>query len=77
MAVEYAAWPERLFVVDQKGEIAYVGGQYPWGVDVARKRKDDKSLEGFLATFLQDEDNYKTSGFKAKIDDLTEDNKPF
>jgi len=27
----YAAWPERLFVVDSKGRIAYAGQQGPWG----------------------------------------------
>lgn len=27
----YAAWPERLFVVDQDGRIAYAGDQGPWG----------------------------------------------
>ncbi len=27
----YAAWPERLFVVDGKGRIAFVTEQGPWG----------------------------------------------
>jgi hypothetical protein len=27
----YAAWPERIFVVDRGGKIAYVGQQGPWG----------------------------------------------
>ena len=27
----YAAWPERIFVVDQQGKIAYAGKQGPWG----------------------------------------------
>ena len=27
----YAAWPERFFVVDVDGRIAYAGGQGPWG----------------------------------------------
>ena len=29
----YAAWPERLFVVDADGNIAYAGGQGPFGFD--------------------------------------------
>lgn len=27
----YAGWPERLFVVDKGGRIAYAGDQGPWG----------------------------------------------
>lgn len=27
----YAGWPERLFVVDREGRLAYVGKQGPWG----------------------------------------------
>lgn len=27
----YAAWPERLFVIDADGRIAYAGKQGPWG----------------------------------------------
>jgi hypothetical protein len=27
----YAAWPERMFVIDLAGRIAYVGQQGPWG----------------------------------------------
>jgi hypothetical protein len=27
----YAGWPERLFVVDRDGKIAYAGLQGPWG----------------------------------------------
>lgn len=27
----YAGWPERLFVVDRDGKIAYAGKQGPWG----------------------------------------------
>lgn len=29
----YAAWPERLFIVDVDGRIAYAGGQGPWGFE--------------------------------------------
>ena len=27
----YAAWPERIFVVDRHGKIAYAGKEGPWG----------------------------------------------
>jgi len=27
----YAAWPERIFIVDAQGKIAYAGAQGPWG----------------------------------------------
>ena len=27
----YAAWPERLYLVDKIGQIAYVGGEGPFG----------------------------------------------
>jgi hypothetical protein len=27
----YAAWPERMFVIDSEGRIAYAGAQGPWG----------------------------------------------
>jgi len=27
----YAAWPERFFIVDRDGKIAYAGAQGPWG----------------------------------------------
>ena len=30
----YAGWPERLFVVDGDGTVAYAGAQGPWGFDV-------------------------------------------
>lgn len=30
-AVDYAAWPERIFVIDEQGRIAYAGHQGPWG----------------------------------------------
>lgn len=29
--IQYAAWPERMFVVDRDGKIAYAAGQGPWG----------------------------------------------
>jgi hypothetical protein len=27
----YGAWPERIFVIDRDGKIAYAGKQGPWG----------------------------------------------
>ena len=27
----YAAWPERLYLIDKTGKIAYVGGEGPFG----------------------------------------------
>jgi hypothetical protein len=27
----YGAWPERIFVIDRAGRIAYAGRQGPWG----------------------------------------------
>ena len=29
----YRAWPERIYVINLKGEIAYKGGIGPWGFD--------------------------------------------
>lgn len=29
----YAAWPERIFIVDKDGRISYAGGQGPFGFD--------------------------------------------
>jgi hypothetical protein len=29
----YAGWPERLFVIDRHGTVAYAGKQGPWGFD--------------------------------------------
>ncbi|MGI9626374.1 MAG: deiodinase-like protein, partial [Longimicrobiales bacterium] len=31
VAQRWSAWPERLFVVDAEGRVAYVGEQGPWG----------------------------------------------
>ena len=28
---QYAAWPERIFIIDQSGKLAYAGKQGPWG----------------------------------------------
>ena len=40
----YAAWPERLFVIDRDGNIAYAGGQAPWGFRPAEAEKVLKEL---------------------------------
>lgn len=29
--IRYAGWPERIFVIDRDGTIAYAGRQGPWG----------------------------------------------
>jgi hypothetical protein len=43
----YAAWPERLYLVDTKGHIAYAGGLGPWGFKPAElKRAIEAMLEG-------------------------------
>ncbi|MFT5089546.1 MAG: hypothetical protein ACI8PG_003916, partial [Planctomycetota bacterium] len=31
----YAAWPERLYLVDMQGHVAYAGGLGPWGFSPA------------------------------------------
>jgi len=31
VTIAYAAWPERLYLVDKIGKIAYVGGEDPFG----------------------------------------------
>ncbi len=31
VAERWSAWPERLFVIGRDGQVAYVGGQGPWG----------------------------------------------
>ncbi len=35
----YAGWPERLFVVDKDGKVAYAGEQGPWGFKPAEVRQ--------------------------------------
>ncbi len=30
----YSGWPDRLFIVDADGKVAYSGGRGPWGFDV-------------------------------------------
>lgn len=41
----YAAWPERFFVVDANGRIAYAGAQGPWGFK-------PEEVEKWLATHV-------------------------
>ena len=33
--IAYAGWPERFFVIDKSGCIAYAGKQGPWGFKTA------------------------------------------
>lgn len=43
----YAAWPERMFVVDKAGKIALAGKQGPWGFDPDEVREWlDKNAPG-------------------------------
>ncbi len=35
----YAGWPERLFVVDADGKIAFAGKQGPWGYKPAEVQR--------------------------------------
>ena len=63
-AIRWAAWPERLFVIDRKGIVVYAGGQGPWDFwPTARYRKINSrkgqnrekpslSLEEFLESYL-------------------------
>lgn len=43
----YAAWPERIYVVDSAGKIVYKGGMGPFYFD-------PEDLDRFLADFLSD-----------------------
>ena len=53
-AIQYAAWPERLFVIDDHGRVAYEGGQGPMEFHVRKGEAAwnaegvDESLEAFL-----------------------------
>jgi hypothetical protein len=51
-AVDYAAWPERIFVVDEQGKVAYAGHQGPWGFWPSERsiRKRINPRTGELAT---------------------------
>lgn len=58
VAMKYAAWPNRLFVVDKVGKIAYSGKQGPagfWPTDshIRPKGAEGKSLFGFLEEWLK------------------------
>ncbi len=41
----YGAWPERLYVLDEHGRVAFQCGKGPYGFDV-------DELEGFLEVFV-------------------------
>ncbi len=63
VAERWSAWPERLFVVDADGMIAYVGAQGPWGFWPRQETpphawgEDDvdhgQPLDTFLESFLR------------------------
>ena len=38
VAIPYGAWPERIYVIDSRGRIAYQGGQGPMDFDPAQAR---------------------------------------
>ncbi|MCH7591445.1 MAG: deiodinase [Planctomycetes bacterium] len=42
--IQYAAWPERMFVVDRNGKIIYAGKQGPWGFKPKAAEKALKKL---------------------------------
>ena len=42
----YAAWPERLYLIDEAGKIAYAGGPGPWGFDPAALQQAIDTLLG-------------------------------
>ena len=64
VAERWSAWPERLFVVDVDGLVAYVGGQGPWGYWPREETKPfgwgqghehdhGEPLDAFLERFLR------------------------
>ena len=66
VATAYAAWPERLYVIDKEGLIVYAGGQGPFEFWPTNKTKYDfkgppvprsvpnQSLASFLVDYLKD-----------------------
>ena len=40
----YAAWPERMFIIDSNGRIAYAGRQGPWGFKPQEVKSALKSI---------------------------------
>jgi len=42
---KYGGWPERIFVVDRDGRIAYAGKQGPWGF---KPKEAEKALKRLL-----------------------------
>ena len=41
----YAGWPERMFVIDRQGRIAYAGKRGPWGF---KPKEAEKALRGIM-----------------------------
>ena len=42
----YAAWPERLYLIDLEGRVVYAGGLGPWGF---KPRELQQAIDGLLA----------------------------
>ncbi len=41
----YAAWPDRLYLVDTDGTVAFAGGRGPWGFKPSKLKK---TIEGLM-----------------------------
>ena len=41
----YAAWPERFYLIDLKGEVVYASGLGPWGV---KPEELQQAIDGLL-----------------------------
>ncbi len=46
----YAAWPERLYLVDATGHVAHAGGRGPWGFKPSELRTAIEALEAAFET---------------------------
>jgi len=46
VAVAYAGWPERLFVIGTDGLVKYAGAQGPWGFHPTKKYQHPMTLPG-------------------------------
>ena len=40
----YAAWPDRLYLIDTDGEVAFAGGRGPWGFKPSKLKKNIEGL---------------------------------
>ena len=41
----YAAWPDRLYLVDTDGKVVFAGGKGPWGFKPSKLKK---TIEGLM-----------------------------